>query len=345
MIGQPQLVNFILKPDFKTYYNINTPLSYDNIYLYLLLGARGMGKTTGVLWYCINRFKKNGEEFAYIRRYKSELKKSKSVLNKICGGVSTKGLGDGAFEFHINRRRAGFGLALSVQQSLKSGIDGSNVTNIVFDEGILMRGGLYRYLDNEVHMLFELISTIVRDRKNYKIWIIGNNLDIFNPYYSFFNIPRFEGKIIFKDRGIYCEELPMSNALYEKEKETPLFNITKGTQYHDYHYKNKLLVTNTYVVEPKPKDAKLLLRIVYNEMTLNLYVIQGLKLYVEHRNKVINDNITFIIMEKDKPNYYYAKMYRDCETKRFIDLAYYNNDVIYNNDKAYGLMDLFMETI
>lgn len=345
MVYNVNLVNFILQPDFKTFYNINTPLSYDDIYLYLLLGARGTGKTTGVLWYCVNRFKKYGEEFAYIRRYKNELKKSKSILNKICTGVTTQGLGDGAYEFQINRKRAGFAFALSIQQSLKSGIDGTNVTNIVFDEAILQRGGMYRYLDNEVNMLFELISTIVRSRKNYKIWILGNNLDIFNPYYAFFNIPRFDGKLILKDKGIYCEELPTSETLLLKEQETPLYKITQGTHYHNYHYHNKLLVNDDFKIEPKPPKSKLLCRIVYNENTLNLYIVNDLKLYVEIRNKIIRDDISYVIMENNKPNYYYAELYRKCDLRRYIELAYYQKDVIYNNEKSHSLMALFMETI
>ena len=338
-------LDFILKPDFKTYYNINTPLSYNDVYLLLLIGARGTGKTTGVMWYCCNRFQKYGEEFAYVRRYKSELKKCKSLLDKIIGGVSVKGLGEGAFQYEVNRKRVGYGLALSVQQSFKSGINGSKVTNIIFDEGVLVRGGTYRYLDNEVEMFFELISTIVRQRDDYKIWILGNNLDIFNPYYEYFKIPRFDKRYVDKERGIYCEELPTSEYLLAMEENTPLYKISKGTTYHDYHYGNKILVKEKVCIGNKDPKAPLLCRIVYNSCTLNIYGLKGYKMYVEYRDKIINDKYSYIIMENNKPNYLFAKVYRDSNIKKYIDICYYQKDTIYNSEKASAVMSTFMEII
>ena len=76
---------------------------------------------------------------------------------------------------------------------------------MIFDEAILPRGGSYRYLDNEIEMLFELISTVFRDRTDYRIFILGNNADIFNPYFDYFSIPPFERSYIDVDRGLYCE--------------------------------------------------------------------------------------------------------------------------------------------
>lgn len=338
-------IKIILEPDFKTYYNINTPLSYNDIYLYIITGGRGIGKTTGVLWYCVNRYKKYGEQFVYVRRYKNELKKCKQVLNNIVEGVTTLGMGDGAYEFLIDRKRIGFAFALSVQQALKSGIDGSNVTNIVFDEGVLMRGGLLRYLDKDVEMFFELISTIVRDRKNYRIWILGNNLDIFNPYYAYFNIPRFVDRYIDTKRGLYCEEIPTSSLLLEKETDTPLFKLTKGTTYHDYHYNNKILIKEKPNIDKKTNSDKLIARIVYNDITLNMYLRDRDKLYIELKNKIIKDNISYIIIENGKPNYYYAQLYRQSPLRKVVNMCYYNKDVSYNNEKAYSVMEMFMKDI
>lgn len=57
------------------YYDYTRILSY-NAFLNFIIGERGVGKTFGVTNLCIKDFLKKSNEFAYIRRYKSDLKKS-----------------------------------------------------------------------------------------------------------------------------------------------------------------------------------------------------------------------------------------------------------------------------
>ena len=57
------------------YYDYNKILSY-NAFINILIGERGVGKTYGASKMVINKFLKKGEQFAYIRRYKPELKKA-----------------------------------------------------------------------------------------------------------------------------------------------------------------------------------------------------------------------------------------------------------------------------
>lgn len=55
------------------YYNYNKILSY-NAFINFLIGERGVGKTYGASKMVVNKFIKKNEQFAYIRRYKSDLK-------------------------------------------------------------------------------------------------------------------------------------------------------------------------------------------------------------------------------------------------------------------------------
>lgn len=57
------------------YYSYQRILSY-NAFLNFLIGERGVGKTYGAVKFCIQKFLKKGEQFIYLRRYKSDLKKS-----------------------------------------------------------------------------------------------------------------------------------------------------------------------------------------------------------------------------------------------------------------------------
>ena len=58
------------------YYNYDKILSYSEALLYFIIGERGVGKTYGITKYVVKKFLKTGKQFAYIRRYKSELKEA-----------------------------------------------------------------------------------------------------------------------------------------------------------------------------------------------------------------------------------------------------------------------------
>lgn len=338
-----------LKPllvlDYTTFLNVNKYYSNPNLHLFLLTGGRGIGKTTGFVCHAINDFITKGEEFVYIRRYKTELKKAKNMPQGYYSGIDTKGIGQGAIQWEHKGVRMGYGLCLSMQASFKSGMDFSKVTTIIFDEALLLAGGMYRYLDNEVVELLELISTIVRTRTNYRIFLLGNNLVTFNPYYEFFKVPAFKDVYIDKDRGLYCEVIANSAKLLAKESETPLYKLTKATAYGEYHYDNKLLVQDTGVVGDKEQKAYLFCRLVCNSVTLNLYRQNDDEIYVELRDKVIKDVFTYIILEENIPNYLYIKKYRQSDDKKLIDMAYYNGNMVYASQQALAVFLTFMEAI
>ena len=54
------------------YFELQPVLSY-NALLNFIVAERGVGKTFSTKKFCINDFLKNGNQFVYIRRYKSEL--------------------------------------------------------------------------------------------------------------------------------------------------------------------------------------------------------------------------------------------------------------------------------
>lgn len=337
-----------IKENYVDFVNINRFYSYSHCNTFMLTGGRGIGKTTGLDIKVVKNWINYDEEFVYIRRYVSEIKKSKSLLDKIIPNVTIRGMGDGVFEFMWNKQRIGFAIALSVQQSVKSGVDFSKVTTSIYDEAILKRGGTYRYLQDEVHEYFELMSTIFRDRTNYKMYLLGNNADMFNPYNSYFKVPRLskENNIyVDKDRGLYVEHMPTKKELLEKEKDTPLYRLTQGTNYSKYHYDNEVITTGMGKIDVKNKNAYLLFRIVYNDITLNIYEHNTYDIFVEIRNKIIKDNKTFVIMENNKPNYMYIKLFRQSPICKYMVECFYNNDIYYEDDKAVGVFDLIVREI
>lgn len=334
-----------IKPNYSKYYNVNRLFSYQGINVFLIIGGRGIGKTTGLNIHNIGDFIKNGNEFLYVKRYINELKKCKSMLDPLVNNVQVQGLSHGLFQWQYNKTRIGYGAALTAQQLLKSGVDFTKVHTLVFDEAILPRGGSYRYLENEIEMFFELISTVFRDRKDYKIFILGNNADIFNPYFDYFNIPKFERSYMDIDRGLYCELAKNSAELIESEKETPLYKLTKGTQYFEYHYNNEVLTTERVRVGPKPINTLLICRFIINDVTLNIYRFKLSGMYVELRDKPIKDVYTYVIMENEQPNTHYIKEYRESDMSKFISMAYYTDNALFESERAAAIFNIFLESI
>ena len=322
-----------------TYYSLMKFYSYPNCFLALIDGGRGIGKTTSAFIQAMLNANK-GEEFIYLRRYKPEIKDfvNQDSLSPIIDGIKYRGDGTGGYMCYYDKRKIGSLISLSTSRSYKS-VDFSKVTLIIFDEAFVRQGTSYRYLKGEVIMLLEFISTVVRTRTNVKVVLFGNNEDMFSPYHSYFKIPSFATIYIDKEHGIYCEHARNSVALMELEKKTGLHKLIKDTSYGDYHYDNKLINENRVTIEDKPINATLLFRIRLDKQTINVYTYMNkdMHLYVEYRDKIITDNITYTLLENGNINYYNIELYRK-RLKTFVSTFYFNNRVTYSDSKGGALL-------
>lgn len=334
-----------ISPDWTTFLNVNRYYSMSSIHFFFITGGRGIGKTTGFNIHNVQDFIKNGNEFVYCRRYKSELDKTKTMFDPIVNSVKHAPISKGLFQWEVNKVRLGYGLCLSLQQLYKSGVDFSRVNTLIYDEAILRRGGARRYLPNEVEDLFELCSTIFRERTDYRVFVLGNNADIFSPFTEYFGIPIFEKYYVDNERGLYFELSRNSPALIEKEKETPLYKLVKGTQYADYHYNNKVLLNVAGKLGVKSPHARLMCRFVINTITLNVYRQSLREVFIELREKVIKDELTYVITEGEKPNYMYIKSLKTSDLYKFVSAAYYTDCVIYNSNKCATLFSQVIDMI
>ena len=336
-----------LSNNTDVYYTCLKCFSY-NYFMNVICGGRGIGKTTSFLIYGVNRVFDKNEEFIYLRRYKPEIKEfaSKDSLAPILDGVAYKGDGNGGYTMIYENTKLGYAIPLSVTSSYKS-VNFSKVGLIIYDEAILPRGGSYHYLKNEVEMLLEFVSTVFRTRTNTRVVILGNNADLFNPFFSYFNIPSFDGIYTDKSRGLYCELAKNSPKLLELEEKTPLYKLIKDTSYGEYHYDNKVLGSVDAKIIPKPSGTRLFIRLVMNYDTLNLYTywLNGEEhLYCERREKVIDDKVTYPIMEDGNPNYYYIDLVRR-KFKGYLHRLYFNKLMEFNDEKASDIFYWIIDNI
>ena len=335
-----------IKPNYQVFFNWNRLYSYKLINFFILIGGRGIGKTTGALIDCVKAYNKTREQFVYVRRYKSELKKCKGLLSKITKDYRIRGGGDGVIEY-VDKEGGiiGWAIALTVQQTVKSGINFENVTRIIYDEVTIARGGVLRYINNEIDQFLELLSSIVRERSNYKVYFIGNNNDLFNPYIEYFNINIKQNPYVDYERGIYFEYCKTKEALIEIEKETPLYRVTKGTAYHQYHYANEVLVADNNKLGVKDAHATFLTRLLFNDVTLNVYMQDNGSAFIEYRDKPIEDSYTYVIMKKSEYNLYYCRLFKDSSIGRYLIRAFFTEDVWYQNNKCASIIQDFMQYV
>lgn len=339
-------LKLLLTLDFKTFFNPFRLDSYRTfINFFILIGGRGIGKTTGYEYKLIENWKKTGEEFVYLRRYRDETIQGFGGFQKLYSGIDKKGIGvRGCYQMVNNNKRIGYGITLSMQAKCKSGIDFSNVKYLLFDEALIKETATRRYLTNEIHEFLELVSSIFRLRKDYYVFIIANNMDIVNPYFEYFNVPLFENKYVDKEKGLYCEINKTNPALLELEKTTPLYKLTQGTAYANYHYENKPLIKNDGKIGTKNVDDTLLIRFAFNNYTMNIYLQRGLNIFVESRYKRINDNITITVTNSNNElNYLSLKEYKSNSIKKFIENAYNENHITYSDNTAIGYMLKLLE--
>lgn len=232
------------------WYSFDKINSY-NAFFHFILTNRGFGKSYGAKQRCIDRFLKYGEQFVYVRRYKTELKKIGKYFDDIKERYPEHEFKVVGKTFYIDGKEAGFAIPLSTSLTEKSTAY-PRVCTIVFDEFIIDKGHI-RYLDNEVDVMLELVFTIVRKRDNVRVYFLANNVSEVNPYFTYFNIKMPEGvKLKTFNEGTIVVEKNTDDVFISEMKGTKFGRLIKGTKYSDYAIENKSLRDSDTFVEKLP---------------------------------------------------------------------------------------------
>ena len=178
------------------YYSLKKILKNNSQYN-VIIGERSNGKTYACLKYALDNFFKKGEEFVYLRRWNDDVKTKrmqtlftpfKDYLEKRNGKVIFK---SGTFYFvdldtEIETVMA-YALSISEVEHMKSS-SYENVTTVIFDEFLTRRV----YLVNEFVSFMNVLSTIIRKRENVIIFMLGNTVNRFCPYFSEMGLKNIE---------------------------------------------------------------------------------------------------------------------------------------------------------
>ena len=257
------------------YYNYDRLFSY-NFLIAFVIGERGVGKSFNAKVAVLNKFLKTGEQFIYIRRYKTELD---TALATFWNDLQ----GNGYFEdyrlevrkskmlteFKCNGKVCGYAVPLSTANILKSTAF-PKVGTVVFDEFLLDNAGTYRYLKNEVTLLLDVIETVFRLRDG-KTILLGNALNVHaSPYFAYWDLelPNDSREFrTFKDGAIVVNYI--KNLEYREAKKKSRFGrLIDGTEYGKYAIENQVLRENNSFIEKKPVNSTF-----YGSLIINGFVI------------------------------------------------------------------------
>lgn len=280
------------------YYNLNKVLSY-NAFLNFLIGERGVGKTYSTTKFFINQFKKKGYQFAYIRRYKTELKKAipkffdSMIKNDEFPEDNLYHKGE---TFYCNDQVIGYAMTLTTAQNLK-GDNFPNVKYIMFDEFII-ENGQHHYLQDEVMNFLGLIETIARTR-DINIFMLGNAVNIVNPYFLFFNISLpYNNDIVTYKEGLILVQYMKNQEYRDFKKKTKFGKLVAGTTYEAYAIDNVFQNDNKEFIEKKTGSSKCSFSIKYKNNIYGIWLdyAEG-KLFVS--NSYNSNGIIFACTKND----------------------------------------------
>ena len=237
--------------DKSIFYSPERLISF-NALLNLIIGERGVGKTYNFKVYAVKRFLNKGKQFAYIRRYETDLEASvgntndnkffEQIRNEFPNSTFKIAKSKKVRKLYIDNKICGYAIPLSGADSLKSS-SYENVDTIIYDEFQLKEGSTQHYLRNEPEIILDIIETIGRLR-DIRVYCLGNAISSTSTDIK-----------LFKDGTIAVEYI--KNEKYREVKKASRFGkLIDGTKYGKYAIDNEFLTDSKAFIRKKDKNAK-----------------------------------------------------------------------------------------
>lgn len=180
------------------FYSLKNILSRDAIYN-IIFGERSNGKTYSVLKYGIENYYRDKKQIAVVRRWQDDFtgKRGLTMFDALVSNEEvtkiTNGEWTGVYYYGsrwylcryeddkriVDVEPFAYGFSISSMEHDKS-TSYPNITTILFDEFLTRK----MYLPDEFVLFMNVISTIIRHRTDVKIFMLGNTVNKYCPYFK-----------------------------------------------------------------------------------------------------------------------------------------------------------------
>lgn len=311
------------------YYSLQ-PILGKNADYNIIFGERSNGKTYAALLYGLQQYVKTGKQTAYVRRWREDLK-GKRAENLFSGHVQNgviseltnnefNGVVCTSNKWHLAKFEDGkktvdekpfaFGFCLSESEHEKSS-SYPDICTIVFDEFITRR----YYLPDEFMIFMNVLSTIIRDRNDVKIFMLGNTVNQYCPYFAEFGIKNIS---TMPQGNIDVYKFGETGAVLAVEYAATTNTEKQSNKYFCFDNQNLQMITGGkwelavyphLPVKYAPKDVVFVFYIVFNDTILQGNVIANDTdnfIFIHAKTTPIKDENTALIyslQHNGKPNY------------------------------------------
>ena len=330
----------------------------------LIFGKRSNGKTYAVLYEGLKNYCEHGKQMAYLRRYREDFigKRGQSLFASLVstGAVAelTKGKWDQvkyqSSQWFLARKDDKdrivtdsapfcYGFSLGQMEHDKS-TSYPDITTVVFDEFISRIG----YLPNEFVLYMNVLSTIIRQRDDVKIYMLGNTVNKYCPYFAEMGLGHIEdmepGKI-----DVYTYGGSKLKVAVERTKNHNIGG-RKSEVYFAFNNPNLEMITGgAWEIDLHPhlpreySDDNIVFRffICFNDQIIQCEVLEFDDcnfIYCHRKTTPIKDMDNDLIFSSEydpRPNHVHNMRRTDNECATKIG-RYFRNDKVYYQDNDIG---------
>lgn len=302
------------------YYNFGQLLSYNGVFNFLA-GARGLGKTFGAKEKGIKDFLKNGDQFIYLRRYKTELKAAATFFADIEYLFPDWEFRVNGHQFECspmseaaNKKRKwdimGYVVALSTSQNLKS-IAYPRVKLIIYDEFILEKGNV-QYISNEVDVFLNFYNTVDRGQDKTRVLFLANAVSIDTPFFIEYKIDPAKAEFQRFFDGFIVVHIPRSEEFAASMRNTRFGKFISETDYARYAIDNEFRDNNGTMVKRKDSSSRYLLSIETRRGTFSIWSNAIAGVYYAQEKQPGNTTMVTLIRDRvttEKPLMEFSDMF------------------------------------
>jgi len=344
------------------YYDTKQIDKKDSVYN-VIFGERSNGKTYALLKKGLEQYFKDGSQMAYVRRWKEDITGRRAQrlfeglnvnkeIEKISKGLYT-GIHYYAGKFYLcnyNEKNKPIYSDADIVAFTFSLSDGEHdkstsfplIKTIIFDEFLSNR----TYLNDEFILFMNTVSTIVRRREDVKIYMLGNTVNKYCPYFVEMGLTNVQGM---KQGSIDVYNYGTSPLTVAVEycKNTETKSNPKSNKYFAFDNPKLKMITggawelNIYPhlpVKYKPKDIMLNFFIEFSENTFQCEVVIMDKvhfIYIHLKTTPIKNDgdLVYSLDYNVNPNYN-RSIYKPINSTQKKITWFFNHDKVFyqNND-------------